>query len=90
MFSGGARADSSYFSRMSFLTDLTPPTPRVTSIALLTSACELTKPLSRRWTADLRRLRLRTGTNCHQRKRRSDHGGPSTHPGSPVAGSLHT
>ena len=35
-----------YFKRMSFLTDLTPPTVRATSTALLSAACELTKPLS--------------------------------------------
>ena len=35
-----------YFKRMSFLTDFTPPTVRATSIALLSAACELTKPLS--------------------------------------------
>jgi len=41
-----ARSALAHFKRMSFLTDLTPPTPRVTSIALLMSACERTKPLS--------------------------------------------
>ena len=35
-----------HLSFMSFLTDLTPATPRATSTALLTFACELTKPLS--------------------------------------------
>jgi hypothetical protein len=31
---------------MSFLTDFTPLTPRASSTALSTAACELTKPLS--------------------------------------------
>ena len=35
-----------HLRRISFLTDLTPPTVRATSIALLSAACELTKPLS--------------------------------------------
>lgn len=40
-----------YLSRMSFLTDFTPLTPRVTSSALLISAWVLTKPLN--WTMPL-------------------------------------
>ena len=35
-----------YFSRISFLTDLTPAIPRASSAARLMSACELTKPLN--------------------------------------------
>ena len=35
-----------HLSRMSFLTDTTPLTPRATSTALLLSAWELTKPLN--------------------------------------------
>src|SRR4030095_1058339 len=35
-----------YLIRMSFLTDFTPPTVRVTSTAFVAAACELTKPLS--------------------------------------------
>jgi len=35
-----------YFSRMSFLTDVTPLTPRAISTALVISARELTKPLN--------------------------------------------
>ena len=35
-----------YFNRMSFLTDVTPLTPRVISTALLILAGELTKPLN--------------------------------------------
>jgi len=35
-----------YFSRISFLTDVTPPTPRATSTALLIFAWEVTKPLN--------------------------------------------
>ena len=34
------------FTRMSFLTDVTPGTLRATSTALLMLACELTKPLN--------------------------------------------
>ena len=37
---------TAYFKRMSFLTDFTPATVRVTSTALFSAACELTKPLS--------------------------------------------
>jgi hypothetical protein len=35
-----------YFKRMSFLTDLTPATLRVTTIAVFSAAVELTNPLS--------------------------------------------
>lgn len=39
-------ANQRHFSRMSFLTELTPSTPRATSTALLISARELMKPLN--------------------------------------------
>jgi hypothetical protein len=49
---GASRLYSNYFKRMSFLTDVTPPTPRVTFMAVAMLSWERTKPLN--WTIPLK------------------------------------